>query len=230
MLLRTIFCVNTTFQKKEGSRSTVFGEENYYLLPLPSSHYEMSTWKIATVSPNYHISVEKMNYSVPYEYIKQKVDVRLTTGTIEVFFEGNRICSHVRLYGRPDQYSTVDAHMPPEHQQYIKWNGERFIEWAAKIWSNTETVIKAVLGGYKVEQQGYKTCMGILKLSDKYSVERLENACKKALSYTPRPSLKNIQAILSSGQDKASDEVPSASSSTQYGFTRGDEYYDRRGN
>lgn len=218
------------FQKKEGSRSTVFDEENYYLLPLPSSHYEMSTWKIATVSPNYHISVEKMNYSVPYEYIKQKVDIRLTTGTIEVFFEGNRICSHVRLYGRPNQYSTIDAHMPPDHQQYIKWNGERFIEWAAKIGSSTETVIKAVLGGYKVEQQGYKTCMGILKLSDKYSVERLENACKKALSYTPRPSLKNIQAILSSGQDKIPDEVPTVSSSTQYGFTRGDEYYDRRGN
>lgn len=216
------------FQKKEGSRSSMFEEENCYLLPLPSSHYEMSTWKIATVSPDYHISVEKMNYSVPYEYIKQKVDVRLTTGTVEVFFEGNRICSHIRLYGRPEQYSTVDAHMPPEHQQYIKWNGERFIEWAAKIGESTETVIKAVLGGYKVEQQGYKTCMGILKLSDKYSAERLENACKKALSYTPRPSLKNIQAILSSGQDKVSNEILNVSSSTQYGFTRGDEYYDRR--
>lgn len=216
------------FQKKEGSRLSMFEEENCYLLPLPSSHYEMSTWKIATVSPDYHISVEKMNYSVPYEYIKQKVDVRLTTGTVEVFFEGNRICSHSRLYGRPDQYSTIDVHMPPEHQQYIKWNGERFIEWAAKIGKSTEIVIKAILGGYKVEQQGYKTCMGILKLSDKYSAERLENACKKALSYTPRPSLKNIQAILSSGQDKIYDEVPTTSSSTQYGFTRGDEYYDRR--
>lgn len=88
---------------------------------------------------------KSLTYSVLYEYIKQKVDVRLTTGTIEVFFEGNRICSHVRLYGRPDQYSTVDAHMPPDHQQYIKWNGERFIEWAAKIGKSTETVIKAVL-------------------------------------------------------------------------------------
>lgn len=75
------------FQKKEGSRLTVFNEENYYLLPLPSSHYEMSTWKIATVSPNYHISVEKMNYSVPYEYIKQKVDVRLTNYILLIALE-----------------------------------------------------------------------------------------------------------------------------------------------
>ncbi len=70
--------------------------------------------------------------------------------------------------------------------------------------------------------------MGLLKLADKYSAERLENACKRALSYTPRPSLKNIQAILSSGQDKIQEETKTAASSSQYGFTRGADYYDRR--
>jgi len=170
-----------------------------------------------------------MNYSTPYEYIKQKVDVRITKGTVEIFFDGNRICSHPRLYGRANQYSTVEDHMPPNHQQYVQWNGERFAKWAAKIGCNTETVVRAILAGYKVEQQGYKACMGILKLADKYSAERLENACKRALSYTPRPSLKNVQTILSSGQDKIQDE-PAAkpSSSAQYGFTRGADYYDRR--
>lgn len=127
------------FQKKDGSRLTMFEEEKCYLLPLLTNNYEMSAWKIATVSSNYHISVEKMNYSVPYEYIKQKVDVRITTGTIEVFFEGNRICSHMRLYGRPDQYSTVASHMPPKHQQYIKWDGEHFVEQAAKIGDSTQS-------------------------------------------------------------------------------------------
>ena len=70
--------------------------------------------------------------------------------------------------------------------------------------------------------------MGLLKLADKYSAERLENACRKALSYTPRPSLKNIQAILGSGQDKIQEETKTTSSSSQYGFTRGADYYDRR--
>ena len=168
-----------------------------------------------------------MNYSVPYEYIKQKVDVRITKSTVEVFFGGNRICSHKRLYGRANQYSTTAEHMPPNHQQYVQWNGERFIRWASKIGVNTNAVIAAVLSGYKVEQQGYKSCMGILKLADKYSSERLENACKKALSFTPRPSLKNIQAILSSGQDKLEAEKPTETSS-QYGFTRGAEYYEGR--
>lgn len=124
---------------------------------------------------------------------RQKVDVRLT---VEVFFEENRICSHIRLYGRPEQYSTVDSHMRPEHQQYIKWNGEYFIEQAAKIGDNTEIVIKAVLSGYKTEQLGYKTCMSILRLADKYSVERLENACRKALSLRFGDSVKKSEIQL----------------------------------
>jgi len=118
--------------------------------------------------------------------------------------------------------------MPPNHQKYVQWNAERFIKWAEKIGSDTETVIRAILSGYKVEQQGYKACMGLLKLADKYSAERLENACKKALGYTPRPSLKNIQAILGSGQDKIQEETKTTASSSQYGFTRGADYYDRR--
>ena len=87
-------------------------------------------------------------------------------------------------------------------------------------------VVHAVLSSYKVEQQGYKSCMGLLKLADKYTPERLENACKRALEYTPRPSLKNIQAILASGQDKAvPEQSATTTSSSQYGFTRGAEYY-----
>lgn len=101
------------FQKKEGSRAAAFEEERPFLLPLPSVPYEMAVWKIATVQYSYHISVEKQNYSVPYEYIRQKVDVRLTGRTVEIFFEGNRIASHLRLYGRPNQYSTLETHPAP---------------------------------------------------------------------------------------------------------------------
>ena len=165
------------FQKKDGSRALAFEEEKPFLLPLPPRPFELATWKIATVAPNYHISVDKMNYSVPYE-------------------------------------------------QYVQWNGDRFRKWAEKIGANTQTVISAILGGYKVEQHGYKACMGLLKLADKYTPERLENACRKALTFTPRPSLKNIQAILSSGQDKVEENAPASSeSSAKYGFTRGAEYY-----
>ena len=218
------------FQKRDGSRSSEFEEEKLFLTPLPKRHYELSTWKIATVGPNYHISVDKMNYSVPYEYIKHKVDVRITKGVIEVFYGGNRICSHARLYGRANQYSTIEAHMPEKHQQYVQWNGERFKKWAIKIGKNTNIVVAAILSGYKVEQQGYKSCMGLLKLADKYTPERLENACTKALTFAARPSLKNIQAILASGQDKSEIDIEEKKtvSSSQYGFTRGAGYYEGR--
>ena len=212
------------FQKKDGSRALEFKEEKPFLLPLPPRPFELSVWKIATVGPNYHVAVDGMNYSVPYEYIKQKVDVRVTRSTVEVFFSGNRICSHTRLYGRQNQYSTTESHMPEKHQQYVQWNGDRFRSWAGKIGIETKTVVSAILAGYKVEQQGYKACMGILKLADKYTPERLENACRKALTFTPRPSLKNIQAILASGQD-GSEETAESTSSSQYGFTRGAGYY-----
>ena len=215
------------FQKRNGSRAILFAEETPFLRPLPLHPFELATWKKATVGPNYHISVERMNYSVPYEYIRQKVDVRLTRSAVEVFYNGTRICSHPRLYGKFTQYSTIQEHMPPDHQKYVRWNGERFIRWAGKIGNGTECVVRAILAAYKVEQQGYKSCMGLLKLADKYSPERLEHACKRALEYTPRPSLKNVQTILASGQDLL-DEEPEPAPSSQYGFTRGADYYDRR--
>lgn len=157
------------FQKRDGSRAIAFKEEKAFLMPLPPTPFELSTWKIATAALNYHITVDKMNYSVPYEYIKKKVDVRITRSTVEIFFDGNRICSPRRLYGKPNQYSTNEEHMPADHQKYIQWNGERFIKWASKIGESTATVVKAILSGYKVEQQGYKACIGLLKLADKHS-------------------------------------------------------------
>ena len=217
------------FQKKTGSRASVFEEEQPFLLPLPSSPFELAVWKVATVQYNYHISVDKQNYSVPYEYIKQKVDVRITTHTVEVFFQGNRIASHPRLHGRPGQYSTLETHMPPDHQQYLQWNADRFLRWAEQIGSNTTAVIRHFLSMYKVEQQGYKACMALLKLTDKYPPERLEAACHKALSFTPQPSYKIIQSILKTGQDKLLREEPEpvSRSASRYSFTRGAEYYRR---
>jgi transposase len=143
------------FQKKEGSRRSVFEEERAFLLPLPEHPYEPAAWKIATVQFNYHVTAEGENYSVPYEYIKQKVQVRLTRRLVEVFFEGNRIASHPRLHGRSGQYSTYEEHMPKEHQEYVSWNGERFLNWADKIGAHTKTVVGLFLARNQVEQQGY---------------------------------------------------------------------------
>ena len=122
------------FQKKEGSQLDLFLEDEKPLLaPLPATRFELSDWKTATVQFNYHISVDGMLYSVPYEYIKKKVDVKVTDTTIEIFYNHNRIASHCRLKGRPGQYSTITEHMPEDHQKYLEWNGDRFRKWAERI-------------------------------------------------------------------------------------------------
>jgi transposase len=165
-ILEKLHMFNTKpFQKKDGSRAMLFAEEKPFLRSLPRNRFESPTWKIATVQYNYHVSVDGQFYSVPYEYIKRKVDIRLTGHTVEVFFENVRICSHVRLYGRNGQYSTVEDHMPPSHRQYAKWNGERFRQWASKVGPQTSYVVDALLTCHKVEQQGYRSCMALLNLS-----------------------------------------------------------------
>ena len=83
------------FQKKECSRRSLFlGEEMPLLAPLPATPFELAEWKQATVQFNYHIAVDRMFYSVPYQYIKNKVDVRITDTTVEIFYNHNRIASH----------------------------------------------------------------------------------------------------------------------------------------
>ena len=210
------------YQVKDGSRWDAFQEEKLFLSPLPQRPFEFAVWKKAKPGLNYHISVDKQNYSVPYEYAKREVDVRLTKSTVEVFYNGCRIASHARLYGRLGQYSTVEDHMPKEHRQYNAWSGERFRNWAKQIGESTFTVVDRILLRGAAEQQGYKSCMSLLKLTDKYPAERLEAACRKALRYGPRPTYKNVLEILKSGLEK--DEVIEAPRKS-YGFVRGAEYF-----
>lgn len=217
---------NRLFQKKEGSRFALFHDEELPLLtPLPSNRYELAEWKTATVQFNYHISFEGNLYSVPFEFIKQKVDVRATEKTLEIFYKHNRIASHRRLYGRKGQYATVVEHMPKEHQEYLEWNGDRFRNWARQIGNSTFRCIDAILTSKRVEQQTYRSCMGLLKLTSKYSTEQLESACDRALSYTATPSYKSIKNLLLSEPTKAIDEAPAAPATNTYGITRGADYY-----
>lgn len=216
------------FQKKEGSRCGLFlGEELSLLTPLPTTRFELCGWKVATVQFNYHIAVDKMYYSVPYQYIRNKADVRITDTTVEIFIKHNRIASHRRLYGRPGQYSTVMEHMPEDHQKYLEWNGDRFWKWATTIGTNTNIVVNNILTSGRVEQQSYRSCMGLLKLAEKYSPVKLEKACTKALSYSGSPSYKSIKNLLATMKDEPVSEVLPKKKDT-YGITRGSRYYQNK--
>jgi transposase len=214
------------FQKKEGSRLSIFlGEEKPFLATLPATRFELADWRQATVQFNYHIAVDRMFYSVPHQYIKIKADVRVSEATIEIFYRQKRIASHSRLYGRPGQYSTLEEHMPEDHQKYLDWNGDRFRRWAEKIGANTHEVVNRILTSGKVEQQSYRGCMGLLRLAEKHSASLLEDACKRALAFSCSPSYKSIKNLLVTLKDKPVDETQEPWKVNQYGITRGAGYY-----
>jgi len=213
------------FQKKKGSRLTAFEEEEKpFLMPLPASPYETAVWSKAIIQPDYLITVGKCKYSVPYEFIGKEVEIRTTEKSIEVFFHNNRIASHVRRAYSPDPFY-IPEHMPESHRKYLAYNSDSFLDWAERTGSSTLLVVKNFLHMHKVEQQGYKTCISLMKLADRYSTERLEKACEKALSYTSSPSLKNISTILKNGQDKVAVVNPPSNAGTSHGITRGAAYF-----
>ena len=213
------------FQKKKGSRLTAFEEEEKtFLMPLPASSYETAVWSKATIKPDYLITIGNCKYSVPYEFIGKKVEIRATEKSIEVFYHNNRVASHVRRAYSPDPFY-VPEHMPEGHRKYLAYNTDSFLDWAERMGTSTLLVVKNFLHMHKVEQQGYKTCISLMKLSDRYSTESLEKACEKALSYTPSPSLKNISTILKNGQDKVAVTNPPSNAGVSRGITRGVAYF-----
>lgn len=217
------------FTRKKGSRFSAFEEEEKFALsPLPATPYKMSEWKTAKVRPDYHISVESMFYSVPYEYINQQVDIKLSDSLIEVFFKHMRIASHKRLYGRYGQLSTVRDHMPDNHKLYVDQTPEVATEWAKSIGESATDVINYILNAYQSEKQALQSIFSLKKLERRYSKYEIERACKMVISITKRPTVKSIQSILKN--NKKNDAEQNLKNKTEidkdnYGFTRGAAYY-----
>jgi transposase len=215
------------FTKKPGSRISAFEEEEKFALnPLPLAPYKMSVWKKAKVQLNYHVSVESMFYSVPYEYIQQNIDIRMTENLIELYFNSMRIATHKRLYGQFGQYATVTDHMPDNHRMYVEHTPESSVEWAETVGSSTVKVVQHLLDRYQNEKQALKSIMSLKSLGKKYSKEEIETACSSALSYASSPSVKGIQTILKSNKQKqTASSSTEATNTNTHGFTRGASYY-----
>lgn len=220
------------FQKKKGSRLSAFlEEEKFALLPLPASRYEMAHWKKATLQPDYHIVEDKMYYSVPYEYIKHVVEIRITRTMVEVFFNNFRIASHKRLFGKDGQTSTVFEHLPAKHQQFLLFTPKHFIEWGESVGPSAEKTVRTILANGTNEKQALKLCQGLSKLVAQYSERELEVACEKSLTFSPRVSLNTIKTILKTEREvKATtlSQKKTVSLSKEHGFVRGADYYGRK--
>ena len=194
---------NRTFQKLDATRRQLFENiDKPALKPLPSRPYEYAEWKKARVSIDYHVEIDRHYYSVPYQLVKEQVDVRLTSSAVEVLFKNRRVASHKRSY-RQGGFTTLREHMPKAHQKYLDWTPSRIIRWAGKNGPNTKKLIAAIMENRPHPEQGFRSCLGIIRLAKRYSPERLEKACIRALTINGH-SYKSVQSILKNGLDQQS--------------------------
>jgi transposase len=151
------------------------------LKPLPSSAFEYAQWQIGVrVDLGYHLEWELHRYSVPYRYALEKVDVRATAATIEVFYNHERIASHVRSYERGG-VTTLREHMPSAHRRHAERSPADLLEEAARVGGATRELLEAILKERPHPEQGYRASVGILRLGRRHGQERLEAACRRAL-------------------------------------------------
>ncbi|MFO8991829.1 hypothetical protein SC763_14390 [Legionella pneumophila serogroup 1] len=216
------------FSELEGTRLSQYLElDKPELKPLPPRPYSYAEWKRARAGIDYHVAIEKHYYSVPYRYLKETIDVRITASTIECFYKGNRIALHQRSY-KPG-HSTIHEHMPKAHQDYAEWTPERMHAWANSIGPNTGKLIQELTQSYKIPEQAYRSCLGILRMSKTYGKTRLESAALLAL-HVGAIRYKSIESILKSGLDQQPlpkpDTAPmTASPKLLHKNIRGAKYY-----
>jgi transposase len=189
------------FRKLPGCRRSLFEAlDRPVLKPLPDRPYELATWKLARVNIDYHVEVERHWYSVPYQLVGQQVDVRLTATTVEVIFRSRRVASHLRSF-EPYRFTTDPAHMPASHRAHREWTPGRILRWAQTTGPKTAEFVEGVLTSRPHPEQGFRSCLGILRLGKRYGDQRLEAACGRALTLRAF-SYRSVESILKTGLDR----------------------------
>ena len=192
------------FQKIEGSRRSLFEDlDRPALKPLPADRYEYAKWRKARVNIDYHIQVDGRFYSVPHALARWEVEVRLGTTTIEIFHKHRRVAAHLRSRGKGG-YTTDPGHMPATHRAHLEWTPSRLVRWARKTGPETAAFARKLLETRRHPEQGYRSCLGLMRLARAYPAERMEAACRRALDIGAH-SYKSVKTILSAGLDQAND-------------------------
>ena len=213
------------FQKLDGTRRSLFESvERPALKPLPTTPYEYAEHRKARVNIDYHIALENHFYSVPHRLVRKQVDVRLTASTLEVLHDGHRVAAHARSW-RKGGFTTDPTHRPKAHQEHLEWTPSRMIRWAEKTGAHTAAVVTRILEEKPHPEQGYRPCLGILRLGERYSPERLEAACHRALAIQG-VSYRSIKSILEHGLDRLPlEEQATLELPQNHENLRGPDYY-----
>jgi transposase len=167
---------------------------------LPLVRFETCEWKKARVNIDYHVEYDHHFYSVPSTLLRQEVEIRATAMTVEIYLRGERVASHPRSFVR-GRHTTIVEHMPKAHQAHAEWSPSRILAWAATVGPETAKLAEAILSARPHPEQGYRSCLGILRLSKAYGTERVEAACGRAMT-AGATSYRHVESILKHGLDR----------------------------
>lgn len=214
------------FRKRDGCRRSLFLElDKPALRPLPAERYQHGDWETHRVNIDYHVAFANHWYSVPYQLVQQQVEVRATAATVEIFHRGVRVASHARSYV-PQQATTIEDHRPKSHQRHLEWTPSRLLEWAKTIGPVTAELFDRIMASKRHPEQGFRSCLGILRLAKQYSPARLEAAARRAVAFNTC-SYHSVKSILKCNLDSLPIELAApAKPPLDHPNIRGSEYFD----
>ena len=208
------------------SRRDLFAElDRPALGPLPVKRFEIPDFKLnVAVHIDHHIEFERHYSAVPCALVGRGVDVRATHSTVEILYRAKRVASHPRSYAQ-GRATTLDVHRPQGHRHYAKWSPERLVRWAQTVGPKTAEVVHQVMAQKRHPEEGYRSCLGILRLGKRYSPERLEHACAHALEIGS-VNYRSVASILKHGLDRQPLlELETSAKSIEHENVRGPGYY-----
>jgi transposase len=206
------------------SRRALFEElERSALKPLPAEPYVFAEWKECRVGLDYHVEISRHYYSVPHQLLREKVWARITARTIEVFHRGKRVAAHVRSSSNR-KHTTVREHMPSSHRRYADWTPERLRRQAGAIGRHTAALVEIILRERAHPEQGFRACVGIVRLAKAWGRERLEAACCRALEIGAR-SYSSVNSILKNNLDRRRPAMPADGPAIAHDNIRGPTYF-----
>jgi len=215
---------NRPFKKLPGTRRSQFEAlDAPALKPLPEQRFEYADWQWQRVRKDYHVPAEGHYYSVPFQLVGRKVEIRTTSMGVEVLHHNERVACHVRSHEAGGS-TTLKEHMPPSHRHYAEWTPQRLAAWSETTGPSTVAVVEAILDSKAHPLQGLQACLGLRRLEKGYGPERLEAACQRALEIQGL-SLRSIRSILEHGLDKIQPPKPEPEPVIDHGNIRGAAYY-----
>ena len=214
------------FKKLPGNRASAFAElDRPALRPLPAVRMPIARFKPARVNIDYHVELDGHYYSVPHALVGEPVELRITAGTVEVLHGGKRVAAHA-LNPRRGSHTTTPEHMPASHWAHLQWTPAKLIAWGERVGAATASVVRWQMEHRQHPEQGYRSCLGLMRLGREYGADRLEAACARAQSIRS-PSYKSIASILGCGLDQRPLDAPMAAQASLplHENVRGPGYY-----